>query len=160
MAKEKIDKDLVRELSILLEENGLMEIEWSEGGRTVRIVRNPPTIAAAPTRDSTYAATPLLQRAAEPTPAIASGNAENTVEGTHPGAVTSPVVGTVYVAPEPGAAPFVTVGSQVRQGQTLLIVEAMKTMNPIPAPRSGKVTRVLVNDAVPVEFGQALVIIE
>lgn len=154
MAKSKVDPELVRELSRLLEENDLTELEWSEGGRSVRVVRNPGAVVAAPAPASPPpAAAPHSD--AEPAPA-ATGFAYT----DHPGAVTSPMVGTAYVAPEPGADPFVTVGAQVAQGQTLLIVEAMKTMNPIPAPRAGVVSRILVADATPVEYGQVLLIVE
>lgn len=141
-----LDKDLIRELAELLEETGLTEIEWTLGDRSVRVARQSgPVIAALAAEPA--AATPI----AEPAPAD---------HANHPGAVLSPMVGTAYVAPEPGAAPFVQVGTQVSEGQTVLIIEAMKTMNPIPAPKSGTIRQVLVSDGLPVEYGEALMIIE
>lgn len=140
------DRDLIRDLAALLDETGLTEIEWTRGDRTVRVARQPaaapPAVAAAPAREE---AAPAAD-AADP--------------ASHPGAVLSPMVGTAYAAPEPGAAPFVEVGVRVSEGQTVLIVEAMKTMNPIPAPRSGTVRRILVSDGAPVEYGEVLMIVE
>jgi acetyl-CoA carboxylase biotin carboxyl carrier protein len=149
MAKQKpaIDQDLIRELAKLLEETGLTEIEVEEDGFRVRVgrgARNP----AAP-------AIPVSAPAPAASPVPASGEAAR-----HPGLVSSPMVGTAYLGPEPGARPFVEVGSEVRSGQTLLIVEAMKTMNQIPAPRAGKVIQILIEDGQPVEFGEPLMIIE
>ncbi len=147
-ADPELDKDLIRELAALLDETGLTEIEWTRGDRTVRVARGagPAAAAAVPA-----ASTPPPVAEAEPSAADPA---------SHPGAVLSPMVGTAYVAPEPGAAPFVRVGVQVSEGETLLIVEAMKTMNPIPAPRSGTVRRILVSDGVPVEYGEVLMIVE
>ena len=151
----KVDRELIAALAALLAENNLTEIEWSEGDRRVRVVRAPaPTVVAMP--GGTPAA--AVAQPAGHVPAAAA--APEAAAKDHPGAVTSPMVGTVYVAPEPGAKPFVAEGAQVRQGQTVLIVEAMKTMNPIPAPRAGTVRRVLVTDGTPVEYGQLLMIIE
>ena len=148
MAKSKVDQELVRELARLLDENDLTELVWSEGERSVRVVRNPGTV-------TTTAALPAAPQHVESESAPATAT-----DSDHPGAVTSPMVGTVYISPEPGADPFVTVGAHVTQGQTLLIVEAMKTMNPILAPRAGIVTRIHVADATPVEYGQVLLIVE
>lgn len=151
MADFELDEDLVRRLSHLLQETDLSEIEYESAGHRIRVARQiHHTVAASasapPTRDGGVgAATPPAEQSSEPVP---------------PGAVTSPMVGTVYVAPEPGAAPFVQAGDKVEEGQTLLIVEAMKVMNPLPAPRAGTVTQVLVSDAQPVEFGEPLVVIE
>ena len=149
---DKVDRDLIKALAGLLTENNLTEIEWSEGERRVRVVRSAgPTMMA------------MHSMAAAPAPAAVTAPAAAAKEEfgkDHPGAVTSPMVGTVYLAPEPGAKPFVEEGAQVRQGQTLLIVEAMKTMNPIPAPRAGTVRRVLIKDGTPVEYGQVLLIVE
>jgi acetyl-CoA carboxylase biotin carboxyl carrier protein len=148
----KVDRELITALAALLAENNLTEIEWSEGDRRLRVVRAPAQMIVG---------APMMQAptgAAAPAAAAAPAKAEYSKD--HPGAVTSPMVGTVYVAPEPGAKPFITEGQEVRQGQTLLIVEAMKTMNPIPAPRGGTVRRILVKDGGPVEFGQLLMIIE
>ncbi len=148
MAKLKIDKEVIRDLANLLEETGLSEIEWSEGDVLVRVGRETgggAVVAAAP-------ATP----AASAPPA--ASEAESLTE--HPGAVISPMVGTAFVAQDPGTPPFVGVGDMVEQGQTVLIVEAMKTMNPIAAPRGGRVTEILVANEQPVEFGQVLMLIE
>jgi len=147
----KIDTEVIRELAELLTETGLTEIEWSEGEIRVRVARGPAgAILQAPG-----------PRAADTAPAAAptAAASDDDVSG-HPGVVVSPMVGTVYLQPEPDAARFVQVGSEVAEGQTLLIVEAMKTMNPIPCPRAGTITRILVEDQQPVEFGQALMLIE
>jgi acetyl-CoA carboxylase biotin carboxyl carrier protein len=143
-----IDHELIRELAKLLDETGLTEIEIEREGLRVRVGRGG-TVAAvvAPNAPVTPAVVPVIPvGVADP--------------GSHPGLVTSPMVGTAYRGPAPGAMPFVDVGSKVRVGDTLLIIEAMKTMNQIPAPRAGTVTRVLVEDAQPVEFGEPLIIIE
>ncbi len=149
MPKSKItvDQDLIRQLAKLLEETGLSEIEIEQDDNRIRVGRGSRAVAAA-------APSP-----AAPAPASAAAPAAAD-PARHPGAVTSPMVGTAYLAPAPGARPFVEVGSQVKAGDTLLIVEAMKTMNQIPATRSGKVTQILVEDGQPVEFGEPLVIIE
>lgn len=149
---DKVDRDLIKALAGLLTENNLTEIEWSEGERRVRVVRSAgPTMMAMPS---------MAAQAAPATAAAPAAAAKEDFGKDHPGAVTSPMVGTVYLAPEPGAKPFVDEGAQVRQGQTLLIVEAMKTMNPIPAPRAGTVRRILIKDGTPVEYGQVLLIVE
>jgi acetyl-CoA carboxylase biotin carboxyl carrier protein len=146
--KSAIDHELIRELAKLLDETGLTEIEIEREGLRVRVGRGgAATVVAAP---STAVAVPIT--------ALARPNAAD--PGHEPGVVTSPMVGTAYRGPEPGAMPFVDVGSKVVVGDTLLIIEAMKTMNQIPAPRSGTVTQILVEDAQPVEFGEPLVIIE
>jgi acetyl-CoA carboxylase biotin carboxyl carrier protein len=150
MAKSSIDKQLIRELASLLDETGLTEIEWKHADGHVRVARTVTMAAPA-------AAAPAPAAGAAPAQPAAATEADLS---SHAGAVVSPMVGTVYVASEPGAAPFVKVGDTVSEGQTLMIVEAMKTMNPIPAPRSGKVTQVLVTNEQPVEFGQALLIVE
>ena len=141
---KSLDKDLIRELAALLHETDLTEIEIEQDDLKIRVARSlaAPTYAVAPSP----APAPAAEPAAESKPAA--------------GAVTSPMVGTAYRAPEPGAPPFIEIGTQVKAGQTLLIVEAMKTMNPIPAPRAGTVTQILVEDAQPVEFGEPLVVIE
>lgn len=145
-----VDADLIRSLAGLLKETGLTEIEIDRDGTRVRVARGAiATAVAAPPPSPPAAAT---AGSAPSTPASS--------DASHPGTVTSPMVGTAYLAPEPGAKPFIDVGSQVRQGDTLLIVEAMKTMNQIPAPRAGKVTKILVEDGQPVEFGEPLLIIE
>lgn len=151
MTGSKVDSDLVRELSQLLEDNNLTELEWSKDGETIRVVRNKNVVDISQFTQSTQS--PISQDASK-------DNQDPLSDLDHPGAVNSPMVGTVYVAPEPGAEPFVKVGTKVSEGQTLLIVEAMKTMNPIPAPKAGVVTKFLVNDSSPVEFGQTLLVIE
>jgi acetyl-CoA carboxylase biotin carboxyl carrier protein len=149
--KEKlaIDPDIVRELARLLDETGLSEIEFERDGQRVRVARQAQPSAPAPARLAVVADAPLA--VGEPAPLDPA---------KHPGVVTSPMVGTAYVRPEPGARPFVEVGSQVKAGDPLLIVEAMKTMNQIPSPRAGTVVQVLIEDGQPVEFGEPLMIIE
>jgi len=142
------DSALIRELALLLDETNLTEIEIERAGLRVRVARNVSISAAMP---------PSYQPAA-PAPAAAPAAVADVAK--HPGAVPSPMVGTVYWASEPGAKPFVEVGSKVSVGQTLVIIEAMKTMNQIPSPRAGTVTQILVEDGQPVEFGEPLVIIE
>jgi acetyl-CoA carboxylase biotin carboxyl carrier protein len=154
MAKEGkagIDQELIRELARLLDETGLTEIEIDREGMRVRVARQPAAAAA------TALAPAARQPAAAPPQQSAAGDAD---PAKHPGCVRSPMVGTAYLGPEPGAPPFVGVGSRVVQGQTILIIEAMKTMNHIPAPKAGVVTRILVGNRQPVEFGEPLAIIE
>ena len=148
-----IDHDLIRELTKLLDETGLTEIEIEQDGQRVRVARS--AIAAAPTSRATSASVP-----AAASQAVTESIAAPLDLSKHPGVVTSPMVGTAYVAPEPGAQPFVEVGSKVKAGDTLLIIEAMKTMNQIPAPRAGTVMQILFEDGQPVEFGESLMIIE
>jgi acetyl-CoA carboxylase biotin carboxyl carrier protein len=146
----RIDQQMIRDLADLLNETGLTEIEWNEGPLKVRVTKGGAPI---------YAAAPVPATAAT----VAAGGAAPAAisdEASHPGAVKSPMVGTVYTAPEPGAATFVKVGDSVNAGQTVLIVEAMKTMNPITAPKGGRVARILIENQQPVEFGQPLLIIE
>src|SRR5262245_20589029 len=149
-AKPSVDQELIRELAQLLTETGLTEIEIDREGIRVRVARQLAA-SVAPVSVAAPAA------AAAGAPAAASATED---PGKHPGAVRSPMVGVAYLAPEPGAPPFVTVGTRVSQGQTLLIIEAMKTMNHIPAPKAGVVTQILVANSQPVEFGEPLVIIE
>jgi acetyl-CoA carboxylase biotin carboxyl carrier protein len=146
MAKPKsaIDHDLIRELAKLLEETGLTEIEFERNGERVRVARRAKRAAAA---------------SAPPVAPVASDDGSIDL-ARHPGLVTSPMVGTAYLGPEPGARAYVEIGSRVRAGETLLIVEAMKTMNQIPAPRGGTVTQILIEDGQPVEFGEPLMIVE
>jgi len=145
------DQDLIRELASLLEETGLSEIEIEREGLRVRVARQQ-TLAAATVVGPPPAAL-VAAPAAAPKPASEDPS-------KHPGCVKSPMVGTAYLAPEPSAAPFIDVGTRVAQGQTILIIEAMKTMNHIPAPKAGTVTAILVGNGHPVEFGEPLVIIE
>ncbi|MCW1991266.1 acetyl-CoA carboxylase biotin carboxyl carrier protein [Bradyrhizobium diazoefficiens] len=147
------DSALVRELALLLDETSLTEIEIERAGLRLRVARN---ISVAATMPMPVAAAAAGLPVATAAPAVAA-----TADlSKHPGAVTSPMVGTAYWAPEPGAKPFIEVGSKVSVGQTLLIIEAMKTMNQIPSLRAGTVTQILVEDGQPVEFGEPLVIIE
>lgn len=148
IGKLNVDDALIRHLAALLEQTGLSEIEIRRGRQQVRVARHgtangatPPAVAA---------------------PAIAAPVAEEPAEidESHPGAVCSPMVGTVYLAPEPGADPFMTVGANLREGDTMFIIEAMKTMNPVRAPRAGKIARVLVKNAAPVEYGEVLALLE
>ena len=147
---------MIRELAELLNDTGLTEIEIEKSGLKIRVAKKISIHAAAP---QTYIATPAASAAS------ASGDAKVQAPAAgdfskHPGVVKSPMVGTAYRSPEPGAASFCEVGSKVNQGDTLLIIEAMKTMNQIPAPRSGTVKAVLVENAQPVEYGEPLIIIE
>jgi acetyl-CoA carboxylase biotin carboxyl carrier protein len=141
-----IDHDAIRELARLLDETGLSEIEYERNGVSIRVARH----AAAPIPRGRPAEAPALPTA--PAAAIDSTR--------HPGMVASPMVGTAYRGAAPGARPFIEVGSQVKTGETLIIIEAMKTMNQIPAPRSGTVIQILIEDGQPVEYGEPLVIIE
>lgn len=150
MPTSEIDSALVRRLARLLDETGLTELEYSTDSWRIRVARHPGAVQGVQ---------PVSTAAAEPAPAPEAA-AEAAPDASHPGAVVSPMVGTVYLAPEPGAAPFVQVGDQVEQGATLLIVEAMKVMNPVIAPRAGRVARVLVENGAPVEYGAALMILE
>jgi acetyl-CoA carboxylase biotin carboxyl carrier protein len=151
----KDDGALIRELALLLDETNLTEIEVERAGLRVRVARNISIAAALPPVG--YAPAPALTAASATAAAVVAAPADT---AKHPGAVPSPMVGTVYWASEPGARPFVEVGTKVAVGQTLVIIEAMKTMNQIPAPRAGTVTQILVEDGKPVEYGEPLVIIE
>ena len=156
MSKLDIDGKIIRELAEIMNDTGLGEIEVENGDHRLRVSKGSTgvttTIAAAPAAPVAAAPAPV---AAAPAAEAAPSDASN-----HPGAIKSPMVGTAYLAPEPGAANFISVGDSVAQGQTVLIVEAMKTMNPIAAPKGGKVVDILVANEEPVEFGQPLVIIE
>ena len=145
-----VDHALILELTKLLDETGLTEIEIEQDGQRVRVARNAAAPAPAALR---AAAAPLPVAVPQPVAAAAD-------PAKHPGVVNSPMVGTAYAAPEPGAKPFIDIGSKVKAGDTLLVVEAMKTMNQIPAPRAGTVIQILFEDGQPVEFAEPLVIIE
>ena len=143
-----VNHELIHELTKLLDETGLTEIEIEQDGQRVRVARGA-TAAAAPV----YAPRELPQLVGE--------SASTPIDPSkHPGVVISPMVGTAYAAAEPGAKPFIEIGSKVKAGDTLLIIEAMKTMNQIPAPRAGTVIQILFEDGQPVEFGEPLVILE
>jgi len=148
MGKFDVDESLVRKLAELLQETGLNEIEYENGTERIRVNRGTAAPAAAP--------------AAHPVPAAPGAGAAPQAASDQPpsGAVTSPMVGTAYLAPEPGAAAFVKVGDRVAKGQTLLIIEAMKVMNPIAAPHAGTVVDIVVQDGRPVEYGEVLMVIQ
>ena len=148
----RIDVDLVRQLAQLLDDTSLTEIEVEDGGRKIRIARKAAAVAAAPLQ---YAAAPMAAA-----PATAAVEAGAPAPASTADAVKSPMVGTVYLSSDPSAKPFISVGDKVAAGATLLIVEAMKVMNPIVAPSAGTVTAILVQDKQPVEFDQPLVVIE
>ena len=149
MAKFEVNEELVRKLADLLQETGLNEIEYEVDNQRIRVARGGGgvTVSAPAPLSPCAPAAPVAQ-------ATAAGDA------VPAGAVTAPMVGTVYVASEPGSPPFVKVGDQVSEGQTLLIIEAMKVMNPLSAPRAGTVTRILISDGQPVEYGEPLMVIE
>jgi acetyl-CoA carboxylase biotin carboxyl carrier protein len=146
-----IDPGTIRELAKLLDETGLTEIEIEADGASIRVARNPGFAAPRSQQDGIAA----------PNPTVVATPADIPIEPSkHPGLVSSPMVGTAYRGPAPGSKPFVDIGSQVKTGDTLIIIEAMKTMNQIPAPRSGTVIQILVEDGQPVEYGEPLMIIE
>ncbi len=157
MAEESVNRELVRELATLLDETEIHEIEYATEALRVRVVRHQAVqhVAAAPQPAQAPAAQP-----AAPETAGAQALGSDSDLADHPGAVTSPMVGVAYHSPEPGAPPFVSPGDQVKEGQTLMLIEAMKTFNPIPAPRDGTVSRVVAGDSAPVEYGEPLVILE
>ncbi len=154
--KKAVDAKLVRELAVILNDTELTEIEVEQEGMRIRVARE---IMAAPQQMMHYAPAPSAAPAA-PVPSAAAEPVAAVAAPKHDDAVKAPMVGTVYLAPAPGARPFIEVGANVKEGQTLLIIEAMKTMNQIPAPKSGKIVQILVDDAQPVEFDEALVVIE
>jgi acetyl-CoA carboxylase biotin carboxyl carrier protein len=155
MAKLDVETAFIEKLAELLQRTGLTEIEINQGTTRVRVARQvqmAPLDVTAPV----YMQAPTASAA----PATAPAPAPAAPDSSHPGVVKSPMVGTVYLAPEPGAAPYAAPGSEVKEGQTLLIIEAMKVMNAIRAPRAGKVGRVFVENAAPVEFGEPLLVLE
>jgi acetyl-CoA carboxylase biotin carboxyl carrier protein len=161
MTPIKFDPEAIRELAKILRETDLTEIELVEKDSRVRVARVMPapaavTVAPAPAPAPAAAAPPPAIAAAPIAPSPAPSDADS----THPGMVPSPMVGVAYLAPEPGAAPYISVGARVAQGQTLLLIEAMKTFNQIKAPRGGTVTKILIESGAPVEFGEPLLIIE
>ena len=145
MPKFDVDDALVRKLAGLLAETGLTEIEYEVGSQRIRVTRGTSATVAAP---SVSVATPVMAAPAPVAP-----------EGPPPGAVLSPMVGTAYASSAPGANPFIKVGDRIAKGQTLLIIEAMKVMNPIPAPHAGTVQQILFTDGRPVEFGEVLLVV-
>lgn len=158
MSKDlQFDPATIRELAQILRESDLTEIELVDNDMRVKLVRQV-TVApmAMPVAAAAHAAPSAAPAAAAPAPAAPAAE----VDADHPGAVNSPMVGVAYLSPEPTSAPFVTIGSKVTQGQTLMLIEAMKTYNQIKAPRAGTVTRILVESGTPVEFGEPLMIVE
>jgi acetyl-CoA carboxylase biotin carboxyl carrier protein len=153
--KSIVDQDLIRQLAALLDETGLTEIEVEHDDTRIRVARGGAAATASPAPAPPPPPSPPAKTEAAPAPPTPPSDLT-----THAGAVLSPMVGTAYMAPEPGGRPYVEVGDTVSEGQTLLIVEAMKTMNQIPAPRAGTVIRIMVEDGHPVEFGEPLMIIE
>ncbi|WP_027991857.1 acetyl-CoA carboxylase biotin carboxyl carrier protein [Sinorhizobium meliloti] len=158
MAEKKpgIDQALIRDLANILNDTDLTEIEVEQDDLRIRVSRNGTPVAMPMPAMPAYQVPPAI--AAGPP----AGAPQGAAEGGHnaKNAVTAPMVGTAYLAPAPGSRPFIEVGAVVKEGQTILIIEAMKTMNQIPAPRSGKVTEILVQDAAPVEYGEPLIVIE
>ena len=154
MSRVPFDPDAIRALAAILTETGLTEIELAERDSRIRVVRAAPVAGVAPPPAATPALVPVVPVA----PLSAAARAAE--DAHHPGAVTSPMVGVAYLLPEPGSAPFVSIGQTVAAGQTLLLIEAMKTFNQIRAPKAGTVTRILVSSGAPVEYGEALMILE
>jgi acetyl-CoA carboxylase biotin carboxyl carrier protein len=144
------DPDSIRRLALIMAETGMTELELVDKDARIRVVRGgavaPVAVAAMP--------------AAAPAPAAAQAAPPPVADASHPGAITSPMVGVAYLSPEPGSPPFVTVGQQVTAGQTVLLIEAMKTFNQIKAPKAGTVKQVLVENSAPVEFGEVLMIVD
>ncbi len=152
MTRPPVDADAIRALADILVQTGLTEIEIAEGDSRIRVARAPAVVQAAVAAPVMAAALAPAAAAAEPAAAIDLGQ--------HPGAVKSPMVGVVYLSPEPGSPAFVTVGQTVTAGQTLLLIEAMKTFNQIKAPKAGTISRILASTGVPVEYGEVLVVID
>jgi acetyl-CoA carboxylase biotin carboxyl carrier protein len=152
-AKSAIDKEMIRDLARLLDETGLGEIEIEQEGLKVRVARPSAPALHMPAAAAAHASAP-----AAASPGLEPRKPADAA--SHPGVVKSPMVGTAYCAPAPGTPPFVEPGGEVKEGQIILIIEAMKTMNQIPAPRSGRVTEILVTDGQPVEYGEPLLVIE
>lgn len=151
----KINSDAIRQLAELLDETGLTEIEVAEGEKMIRVNKG-----ALPAHPGPAVSVNDIMPSDPTAPSQASTEAPSADVESHPGAVTSPMVGTIYMQPEPGAASFISKGATINEGDTLLIIEAMKVMNPIKAPKSGTITQILVEDGQPVEFGDVLVVIE
>jgi acetyl-CoA carboxylase biotin carboxyl carrier protein len=149
----QIDSELVRQLAGILNDTGLTEIEYDTGGVKIRVAKSvQQTVVAAATMGVAHAAPPAIAA-----PAAAASPAD---AASHPGALKSPMVGVAYLSPEPGAPAFVNVGDNVSVGQTIMLIEAMKTFNPVKAHKAGKIAQILVENGNPVEYGEALAIIE
>lgn len=152
MAKLDVDTKLIETLAELLQRTGLTEIELAQGEARIRVAREPQAVVS-------HVTPPPAPPADVSPPQTAEASAE-VAFADHPGAVSAPMVGTAYLTPEPGAQPFVGLGDEVREGQTLLIIEAMKVMNPIRAPKTGRIAQLMVSNGDPVEYGELLLIIE
>ena len=163
-ASSQVDQDLLKTIAELLNQQNLAEIEIESDGFRVRVTRAHASSSVAPAPVYAAAPQPGYQAPGAPSSMTVVGIGAALAAGedlsANPGTLTSPMVGTAYRSPEPGASPFVEVGAKVSEGQTVLVIEAMKTMNQIPAHRSGTVTRILVEDAQPVEYGEPLIVIE
>ena len=151
---KNINADAVRQLAKLLDETGLTEIEYATGDFRVRVARQQTILREAAAPAASAGAVPVA------TPVAAPALTEKAYDATHPGAVKSPMVGTAYLAPEPGAPTFVAAGDRVKEGQTLMLIEAMKTFNEIKSPRAGTVRKLMIENQQPVEYGDILMIIE
>jgi acetyl-CoA carboxylase biotin carboxyl carrier protein len=151
---KNINADTVRQLAALLKETGLTEIEYATGAFRIRVARQHTVVMESPGGASAASSAPVS------TPVAAPALTEKADDATHPGAVKSPMVGTGYLAPEPGAPAFVSVGDRVKEGQTLMLIEAMKTFNEIKSPRAGVVRKITIENQQPVEYGDILMIIE
>jgi acetyl-CoA carboxylase biotin carboxyl carrier protein len=159
-ASSTADQDLIRAIAELLNEQNLAEIEIEREEVRVRVTRSYPAQSVQHVQAPAYAPPPAVAAPTAPAGSASAITAAADDLASNPGTLTSPMVGTAYLSPEPGKPPFVAVGSKVSEGQTVLIIEAMKTMNQIPAHRSGTIARILVDDAEPVEYGEPLVVIE
>jgi len=155
----QFDPEAIRALAQILRDTDLTEIELVEKDSRIRVARSPAPAAAAPPAAMPAAAAPAPTAAPASAPPVPAIGAE-AIDPKHPGLVASPMVGVAYLAPEPGAPPFVSIGNRVEQGQTLLLIEAMKTFNQIRAPRTGTITRILIENGTPVEYGEPLMLVE
>ena len=153
MVKIRVEDALIRHLAELLEETGLTEIELGSGRDRIRVVRGSRLVDAT----ATLKPAGVPRGAVDP---VVTDSQQDSLNVDHPGAVVSPMVGTVFLAPEPGAKPFVSVGDEIHAGDTMFIIEAMKTMNPVEAPKDGRVQEVLVGNSSPVEYGEILALLE
>lgn len=157
--KNEFDSKLIEEIAGIMVANGLTEVELRQGDTTLRLSKTAGVAAATTVVSAAPVAVPTAPSAVQ-APAAAQESPAGEPPAEHPGTVTSPMVGTVYLAPQPDTDPFVSVGDRIGEGDTLMIIEAMKVMNPLPSPRAGTVKAILVSDSQPVEFGDPLIIIE
>ena len=157
-AKSKLDAQFVRELAGILNDADLSEVEVEHEGYRIRVSKSHPQVAPAPAQYIAPSPAAVPPPAAQAAPAVAASEPSDSPAAA--GAITSPMVGTVYHAPEPGAKAFVSVGDKVSKGDTLMLIEAMKTFNPVDSPRDGTVTQIIADDGQPVEFGEPLIVVE